>query len=73
MRKLQYYTLRIFLVTMFVCAGLFLTMVWTAPQNGPDNFVLLPRFVATFFVTGLASFLVWIVTIISELRNKLHN
>ena len=55
---------------MFACAGLFLFMIWTLPENGPDNFVLLPRLIATFFVTGLSSFLVWFVTMIIEIKGK---
>ncbi|MFA6273750.1 MAG: hypothetical protein WC662_01175 [Candidatus Paceibacterota bacterium] len=69
MKKIQYITLRIFLVLMFITAGLFLSIIW---QGGPDSFGVLNQLTFTSFVVGLASFLVWIVTIILEIRNKIE-
>jgi len=54
---------------MFVTAGMFLFMIW---QGGPDTFGLINKLTFTFFVVGLASFLVWLVTIILEIRNKIE-
>ena len=73
MHKLQYYALRIFLVAMFACAFLVLFMIWSAPQVDPDDIILIPKLAATFFITGLASFLIWFVVIILEIKNKLGN
>lgn len=62
-------TLRLFLVSMFVCAGIMLSFVWTAP-NGPDHFGIPNQLAFTFFIIGLASFLVWVTTMVIEIRDK---
>ena len=69
MKKIQYYTLRIFLVCMVITAGMFLYIIW---QGGPDSFGLINQVTFTSFVIGFASFLVWIVTIILEIRDKIE-
>jgi uncharacterized membrane protein YphA (DoxX/SURF4 family) len=70
MKKIQYISLRIFLVLMFVCAGLMLFMIW---KGGPDEFNMLTQFTFSSFIIGLGSFLIWIVTIILEIREKIEN
>jgi hypothetical protein len=70
MKKLQYITLRLFLVMMVLCAGSFLNMIWRT--GGPDNFDVINQLAITFFVIGLASFLVWIVTIILDIKNNIE-
>ncbi|MFA6397757.1 MAG: hypothetical protein WDK96_02840 [Candidatus Paceibacterota bacterium] len=69
MKKIQYITLRIFLVAMIVCAILFLSIIWS---GGPDKFTIVNQLAITSFVVGLASFLVWLVTIILEIRNRIE-
>lgn len=53
-------TLRIFFVCLFSCASLFLAFLWAGP-GGEDPWFF--KFVPTFFVIGLASFLTWFVAI----------
>jgi len=69
MKKIQFYSLRIFLAMMFLTAGMFLYIIW---RGGPDSFGVINQITFTSFVVGLASFLVWIVTIILEIRNKIE-
>ena len=69
MKKIQYITLRVFLVLMFLTAGMFLSIIW---RGGPDSFGVINKLTFTSFVVGLASFLVWLVTIIIEVRNKIE-
>lgn len=69
MKKIQYITLRIFLILMFLTAGMFLAIIW---RGGPDSFGTLNKLTFTSFVIGFASFLVWIVTIIIDIRNKIE-
>ena len=69
MRKIQYIAFRLFLVMMFACAGLFLSIIW---QGGPDEFTILNQFAITTFVVGLASFLIWFVTIILDIKDKIE-
>jgi hypothetical protein len=69
MKKFQFFTLRIFLLMMISCAGLFLYMIW---RGGPDNFGVVNKLTFTFFVVGLGSFLFWIVTIILEIKDKIN-
>ena len=54
---------------MFVCASLFTFMIW---RGGPDYFDVIQKLTFTTFVVGLASFLVWIVTIILEIRDRVE-
>lgn len=68
MKKLQYWTLRVFLTCMFLCAGLFLFMIW---RGGPDSFDIISKLTFTSFVFGLASFLIWITTVILEIKDRL--
>jgi hypothetical protein len=69
MKKIQYISLRIFLVLMFLTAGLFLAIIW---KGGPDSFGVINKLTFTSFVAGLASFLVWLVTIILEIKEKIE-
>lgn len=54
---------------MVICASLVLFIIWS---GGPDNFGLPNQLAFTFFILGLASFLVWIVTIILEIRHRIE-
>ena len=69
MKKIQYFTLRIFLFCMFITAGMFLSIIW---EGGPDSFGLINKLTFTTFVLGFAAFLVWIVTIILEIRDRIE-
>jgi len=63
MKKIVY---KSFLVNMFLCASLFLAVIW-----GPKPPVeILPQLVATTFVVGLASFLVWVTKVLWEIHTK---
>ena len=68
MKNLQYFTLRVFLVSMLTCAGLILSLIW----YGPEPFGDLNRLAFSLFVVGLACFLLWIVTIILEICDKIE-
>jgi len=68
MKKIQYFALRIFLTLMFVTAGMFLYMIW---RGGPDSFGIINQLTFTSFVVGLGSFLVWITTVILEIKEKI--
>ncbi|MFA7216401.1 MAG: hypothetical protein WC095_00215 [Candidatus Paceibacterota bacterium] len=68
MKKIQYYTLRIFLIMTFLCASTMLFMIW---RGGPDEFDIVNRLALTFFIAGLFSFLVWITSIVIEIKNSL--
>ncbi len=54
---------------MLVCASLFLFMIW---RGGPDKFDIVSKSTFTSFVIGLASFLIWIVTIILDIKEKIE-
>ena len=69
MKKLQFYTLRIFLACMVLCAILVLSIVWS---TGPDHFTIVNQLAMSSFIVGLASFLVWLVTIILEVRDRIE-
>ena len=53
---------------MFVTAGMFLYMIW---RGGPDSFGIINQLTFTSFVVGLGSFLVWITTVILEIKEKI--
>lgn len=55
--KMKNTALKIFFFCLFTCAALFLVMLWFF-QKPPQT---LSRVVATLFVVGLTSFLVWFV------------
>lgn len=55
---------------MFLCAGFFLFLIWR--DGGPDNFGIINKLTFTSFVIGFASFLIWIVTIIIQIRDKIE-
>jgi hypothetical protein len=67
MKKIQKITLAVFLVAMLVCVDLALFLIWSVPKE----FTVVNRLLITFFVLGLASFLIWIVTIILDVRDKI--
>ena len=54
---------------MFITAGMFLSIIW---RGGPDSFGTINKLTFTTFVVWLASFLVWIVTIILEIQDKIE-
>lgn len=70
MKTVQYITLRLFLIMMICCASLFLSMIWRS--GGPDNFDIVNQLAVTSFVIGLASFLIWITTIILQIRDNIE-
>jgi hypothetical protein len=53
---IQNIAFRMFLICLFTCATLVLILIWS-PQEFPHE--PFAKTAATFFVTGLASFLVW--------------
>lgn len=66
MKKIQKITLGIFLVAMIICVDLALFLIWSPSHE----FDIVNRLMVTLFIIGLASFLIWITTIIIEVRNK---
>lgn len=70
--KLEKISLRLFLICMVMCAGFFLFLLWTGGPDQPDNQTLF-SIVATFFVVGLASFLIWLPIVIYKLIDALKN
>lgn len=66
--KLEKISLRIFYVCMVLCATLFLIAMWTREENK-----WLMSFVITFFVVGLANFLIWLPIVIYKLIDVLKN
>lgn len=68
MKKIQKIALRIFIVSMLLCATTVIFMVWMAPQE----FGITNKIAITSFVVGLASFLIWITTIILDIRNNVE-
>lgn len=57
---------------MSITATLMLVAVWTTmteqSSNGPHPIM---QYIFTFFIIGLASFLVWIVNVVLEIKNKI--
>jgi hypothetical protein len=43
-------------------------MIW---KGGPDEFNIIAKLTFTSFVVGLASFLIWIVTIIIDIGDRI--
>jgi hypothetical protein len=68
MKKLQKITLGIFLVAMLLCVDLALFIIWSPSHE----FNVINRLLVTLFIIGLASFLIWITTIIIEIRNRIE-
>lgn len=68
MEKIQKIALGIFLTAMTLCASLVLFIIWAQP--GKEAF---PKTAASLFIVGLASFLVWLVTVVLEIRGKIKN
>ena len=56
---------------MLSTASLFLYFIWTLGP-GPDEFTIINQTFFTTFVIGLASFLVWIVTVILDIKEKIE-
>lgn len=68
--KLQFYTLRIFLACLILCATFVLGIVWSGK---PDEIPLVvPQITMTLFVIGLAAFLIWIVAFLSDMRERIE-
>jgi len=65
---IQYYSLRIFLLCLFVTATLFLFALWFLEH--PVEFYF--KTMATFFVVGFTSFLVWFVGILIQIKTQLE-
>lgn len=67
-KPLREITLTIFFIMMFLCAGLALATFWI---DGMENVVFNNTpVVPTFFIIGLASFLIWIVIVIQDVYEK---
>ncbi|HET8574733.1 MAG TPA: hypothetical protein VFM02_00990 [Candidatus Paceibacterota bacterium] len=58
----------LFLVCMLSCAVLALLGMWGAFGRGIDS---LPPIIPSLFIVGLASFLIWIVVVIHEIRERI--
>jgi hypothetical protein len=71
MKLTQRIALFCFLVCMLLCAVVALISIWSPFAEGFAAGVA-GRLFATFFVVGLASFLVWITTIAIDLRSCIH-
>ena len=54
---------------MVITAALALVLIWLSP----DDFGVANQSMITFFIIGLASFLVWLTTMILEIRDRLSN
>jgi hypothetical protein len=57
------YTLKLFFLCLFPCAGLILFFVWNGGPPSPIYF----QVAATLFIVGLTSFLVWFTHSITNL------
>ncbi len=68
MEKIQKIALGIFLTAMTLCASLVLGIIWMQP-GVPEVF---PKTAASLFIVGLASFLVWLVMVVLEIRNRIE-
>lgn len=64
--KIERITLALFIICMMITAGFFLFLLWTQPQDESLFMV-----VGTFFVVGLANFLLWLPNMLYRLLNKL--
>ncbi|OGH59807.1 MAG: hypothetical protein A2725_02200 [Candidatus Magasanikbacteria bacterium RIFCSPHIGHO2_01_FULL_33_34] len=62
--KLEKISLGIFLTCMVFCAILFLFVFWTHNDSGNQTLISIT---ATFFVVGLANFLIWLPIVIYRL------
>lgn len=51
---------------MLLCASTFLTGIWLGDAT-PETFF---KFIATFFVVGLASFLIWLPMMVYRFLQK---
>jgi uncharacterized membrane protein len=69
MKKLQSISLKVFLIAMILCAEFVISIIWS---GGPDNFGIINQLAFTLFVVGLASFLVWLVTIILDIKDRIE-
>jgi len=56
---------------MVITAVLMLVAIWAPVEQATKGPNLLMQYTMTFFVIGLASFLVWLVTTILEIRDRL--
>lgn len=68
--KLEKVALGVFLTCMVLCAGFFLFVFWS--HNDNENRILI-SITATFFVIGLANFLIWLPIVIYRLIDALKN
>jgi hypothetical protein len=67
-KKIQKISLIAFLFFMTSCAGLMIFIIW----NNPDDFNILNRLAITSFIIGLASFLIWFITTIIEIKRGIE-
>ena len=65
---LQRITLSVFTFCLFACASLIFFLVW---NGGPPESPLLFQSAASFFIVGLASFLLWFCATLLELKDKI--
>ena len=64
--------LRIFWFYMIACALTFLSVIWIPFAEVPDGWMPLRiQIVMTFFVVGLASFLVWVPLMVNKFYRRL--
>jgi len=61
------YTYRTFVLNMILCAGILLTIIW----GGEPPHDILPRLVATTFIIGFGSFLLWATEIAWDVRSTI--
>lgn len=65
-------TYKVFLTSMFFTAGMFLFLMWTG-FNDQVSRSPLPQIMFTSFTIGLASFLLWITRVLSDIRKDIKN
>lgn len=58
--------LSIFVFCLFFCATFFLVIIWTGREPAEESF----RPVLTSFIVGLASFLVWFVSTLKTISDR---
>lgn len=58
--------LRIFWTMMLLCASSVLALIWVGEEVFPE------RIAPTFFIVGLASFLIWAPIVVYRFLAKLH-
>ena len=67
-KKIQTVSLIVFLFSLTSCASLMIFILW----KNSDVFNNLNRLAITFFIVGLASFLIWFTTTIIEIKKGIE-